>query len=698
MMADMLSQMPAAMGAWSARLLDVSWQAGLVAVGAWLLCRLCPRMPAQVRTMLWWLVCAKFLVGLVWTAPLGVPLLPASLSAAASGAASGAVAHPQSSGALAPAPATASADDVTSSPPMSNRAASWNASASPGPWGPRVLLTVSGIWITGVLLQLALTYLAHRRMRTLVATSTAAEAAVVTLARTLSDRVGTGPVAVRISASIDTPRLTGAFTPTILLPVAAVTLSRADLEMTLCHELLHVHRGDLRLGWLPSAAQCVFFFHPCVWMATREYALAREAACDAAVLRVLGAAPDAYGALLLRLGIAHADIAPLAVGASSSFRTLKRRLIMLQNASDKVRARTAGWWIVAAVLGVTVVPLRVVARAPVPFVAAAPVVAAPAAAGPSQSVGSGTSSSPSTSSGAGTSTSPGSSASATSIGSSNSSPAGSRASAESIGGSGSSAGPGSSGSSRSTETFTASGSSGSRASSVGLGSSTTTYGSGYAYGYGDNDAWVLLRPGNHVSMSGSSDDIQAARRQRHDDEALLWFRHGGKAYVVRDQATLETVYALFAPMQRLGEQQGVLGERQGELGAQQGKLGDQQGRLGAEMGTLSSKLTALTADQLEVTAKQVRNGHSDQVDLSAMVARIEEQAQKIRAQINELGRRQEELGHQQEALGREQEELGRGQETFGRDQEAATKAADLALREILERALSTGLAQPVPVR
>jgi hypothetical protein len=108
-------------------------------------------------------------------------------------------------------------------------------------------------------------------------------------------------------------------------------------------------------------AHILFFFHPFAWLATREYALAREAACDAAVLDILDTEPDVYGALLLRLGVTESDIAPVAVGASSSFRTLKRRLIMLEHTSEKARAHAARWWIAAAGIGLAIIPLQLVA-------------------------------------------------------------------------------------------------------------------------------------------------------------------------------------------------------------------------------------------------------------------------------------------------------------------------------------------------
>ena len=43
---------------------EVTWQGALWALGVWALTRALPKLPASVRTSLWWLVGLKCLVGL----------------------------------------------------------------------------------------------------------------------------------------------------------------------------------------------------------------------------------------------------------------------------------------------------------------------------------------------------------------------------------------------------------------------------------------------------------------------------------------------------------------------------------------------------------------------------------------------------------------------------------------------------------
>lgn len=170
----------------------------------------------------------------------------------------------------------------------------------------------------------------------------------------------------------------------------------------------------------------------------------------------------------------------------------------------------------------------------------------------------------------------------------------------------------------------------------------------------DRISYVLFSPGSDsVSMSGSTDDIRRARAFRAGSEALLYFRQGNAAYVIRDPATLRQAQMIFKPQEDLGARQGELGRRQGELGRQQGELGAEQGRIGA----MQANATPREAAQLAV-------------------------------QQGELGRRQGELGARQGELGRQQGELGR-------EQARLAHLAQEKLRLLIADAISRGLARRV---
>ncbi len=168
------------------------------------------------------------------------------------------------------------------------------------------------------------------------------------------------------------------------------------------------------------------------------------------------------------------------------------------------------------------------------------------------------------------------------------------------------------------------------------------------------DAFVLLNAGSrNVEMSGTTDDVRHARSLRTDDEALLYVRQGGAAYIIRDAATLQRAKALFAPQEALGRQQA-------ELGSRQARLGGEQARLGAQQASLSYR----------------------------RVDDAPREAESLAHQQAALSQQQSDLGRQQAALGRQQSELGRQQRDLGR-------AADEQMQMLFAEALRSGLAQRV---
>jgi beta-lactamase regulating signal transducer with metallopeptidase domain len=319
-----------------------SLQGALVIAAVWVAGKLFPRLPASLRCGLWWLACAKLVIALVWTAPVRLALLPASAPAAVAGAPR--VLDPGAS----PGSSSTAARETGGSP----RARPWESAAL-------------AIWVSGVLFLLGRTVQELRQAQGMVRRARPVEEPW--LADLFSDlRARTGAplrTGIRLSSEARTPQVSGLLRPVVLLPESApARLSRAEMAMTLCHELLHVRRGDLWLGWIPALMQRLFFFHPLAYLAAREYALAREAACDADVLRVLNPVPATYGHLLVRLGVMPQAPKLGAAGAAPSYQILKRRLTMLQNASDKKRLHPA-WWILAAfAAGVILVPFIITAQ------------------------------------------------------------------------------------------------------------------------------------------------------------------------------------------------------------------------------------------------------------------------------------------------------------------------------------------------
>ncbi|MEZ6127760.1 MAG: M56 family metallopeptidase [Planctomycetaceae bacterium] len=96
------------------------------------------------------------------------------------------------------------------------------------------------------------------------------------------------------------PAVMGVMRPTIVLPrILLENLTDEQLHPVIAHELIHIRRGDLWVGMLQAAAQCLWWFWPPVWLANRQLSRSTEHCCDEDVIRVLGSSPKQYARSLL---------------------------------------------------------------------------------------------------------------------------------------------------------------------------------------------------------------------------------------------------------------------------------------------------------------------------------------------------------------------------------------------------------------
>ena len=108
------------------------------------------------------------------------------------------------------------------------------------------------------------------------------------------------PVALIVHDSVATPMAGGFWRPAIFLPASAASWSPEQRAIVLAHELAHLRgRDPLRLI-LARVAVAIYWFHPLAWLAARQSSVAREQACDAAVLDI-GTRPSTYARVLLDL-------------------------------------------------------------------------------------------------------------------------------------------------------------------------------------------------------------------------------------------------------------------------------------------------------------------------------------------------------------------------------------------------------------
>ena len=98
------------------------------------------------------------------------------------------------------------------------------------------------------------------------------------------------------------PMTFGWIRPAIIVPQPLIAgRPPTEIEPLLAHELIHVRRGDVLVGLLQLAAQCVWWFHPLVWWANREMGRERERCCDEEVVAGLACPPSVYARSLVNV-------------------------------------------------------------------------------------------------------------------------------------------------------------------------------------------------------------------------------------------------------------------------------------------------------------------------------------------------------------------------------------------------------------
>ena len=196
---------------------------------------------------------------------------------------------------------------------------------------------------------------------------------------------------------------------------------------------------------------------------------------------------------------------------------------------------------------------------------------------------------------------------------------------------------------------------------------------------------------NDISMSGSDEDLEHARRLRKKmgGADLIWFEHDEKSYVITDPAFIAKVKELFAPEEALGKQQEDLGRQQEALGAQQEKLGEQMEDVKVKVRDITPELEEIRARLKELQATGATQG-----ELGRLQSELGQLQGEVGRSQSRAGAGQGEIGRQQGDLGRKQGELGRRQGELGRQQGELARKASRELRGMFDDAIAKGIAKP----
>ncbi|HEL4102834.1 TPA: transmembrane BlaR protein, partial [Stenotrophomonas maltophilia] len=629
------------------------------------LCRALPSLSAATRCRLWWLVSLQAVLGLFWSQPLQLAWLPAPQAVAMT-------ATEVATEALHPLAPEASAQLLAAMPMPAAEvpAVAWWAVA------------LAALWLSGVLLMALRTFGEWRRCRALLAAAYPCEdEALVQALQLAAEAHGVRPAPrLWMSTQVDAPQVIGPFRPVLLLPAGDNALQGDALDLALTHELQHLQRRDLQWGLLPALAQHLFFFHPLLRLSVREYAQAREEAVDAAVVGQHGASRQAYGRLLLQLGVApqpHLGVA----SAAPSTTSLKRRLLSLQ--PRRACPRILAMALTAAVVLVGVAPMRLVA-APVPPAPPAPPAAPKAVVPPPPKAPKAPPAPPSSARIPAVPVAP--------------APPVEPADVEEP------SGP------DDADVAYLDDASGMDEDHDGTTTtSITTYGR-LDLGKSPREAFVLV-DGDSTFANGGMDDVTVARRQLGKGPAL-WFRQGDKRYVVRDPMMIQTLQRAYSGAADLGRQQSELGRQQSALGREQGELGRQMGEMGrlqseearrialaaAEAARSAMAAHDINREAAAEAAKAARGATSDMAvareaarEAAAEARRAMQEARSEAAQSGR-SRDMQRLASQQSELASRQAALGSQQAALGERQARVHAQASQQAQQVIARALASGKA------
>jgi beta-lactamase regulating signal transducer with metallopeptidase domain len=141
------------------------------------------------------------------------------------------------------------------------------------------------------------------------------------------------PVTLIETEAIKSPALFGFVRPRLLLPVGlASSFTREELRHVFLHELAHINRHDILVGWLMLGLQTIHWFNPLVWLAFHRLRADRELACDALALSCTRAGEnESYGLTIVKLleGFGQSGWAPSRAGILENKQQMKERISMI---------------------------------------------------------------------------------------------------------------------------------------------------------------------------------------------------------------------------------------------------------------------------------------------------------------------------------------------------------------------------------
>jgi beta-lactamase regulating signal transducer with metallopeptidase domain len=308
-------------------LLKASWQAAalivLVLIVQWAFGR---RLSPRWRHGLWLVVVLR--LALPWTIPSAFSLFNLLDFSRVSDAIAGLQAIPGA--ADSPDLQTAASAPAGSLPPQTAVA---SAAAAPR-FGVKLAWLALG-WAAGAFaLALYLVITHYRLSRRVTQCRPLIDSEVMNLLEDCKQLMGVRvPVALVETAAVYGPCLFGFLRPRLLLPPGFTRgFSLDELRYVFLHELGHIKRRDIPLGWLMAWLQILHWFNPLVWLAFSRMRVDRELACDALALsHVADKENKPYGRTMVKLLESFGDSlrVPSLAGIVEDKQQMKERISMI---------------------------------------------------------------------------------------------------------------------------------------------------------------------------------------------------------------------------------------------------------------------------------------------------------------------------------------------------------------------------------
>jgi len=216
----------------------------------------------------------------------------------------------------------------------------------------RVADMLALVWLVGSLVLAGYVFVSNFRLwRIIKSVRPLTEQRILDLLEDCKRQAGVETIlGIIVTDRIKSPALFGFVRPRLLLPVGIIeTHNIKELRHIFLHELSHLKRCDILLGWITTLLLVVHWFNPLVWYAFYRMRQDRELACDASALSTMGVdESEKYGMTIVRLleKFSQARSLPIMAAVSEDKSNLKKRVKMI----SEFRKEPYMWSVLAVIL------------------------------------------------------------------------------------------------------------------------------------------------------------------------------------------------------------------------------------------------------------------------------------------------------------------------------------------------------------